>query len=106
MVCYSLGRSAHLNRGTAIALYAAAVAIFLSGAIAAPKAVDPEFIAVVMALSASMASMSPFMLKAGEIMNRRREIYASWLINNEKTTLKDERTHKPQDWVLDCPETR
>lgn len=96
---YNLGRSANVNRGTAIALYAAAVAIFVSGAIAAPKAVDPEFIAVVVALSASMASMCPFMLKAGATMNRRRELYVSWLIRNEELTLEDVRTRKPRDWV-------
>ncbi|GAA5226628.1 hypothetical protein [Paeniglutamicibacter antarcticus] len=96
---YNLGRSAHVNRGTAIALYAAAVAIFVSGAMVAPKAVDPEFIAVVLALSASLVSMCPFMLKAGETMNRRRELYVSWLIRNAEITLEDVRKRKPQDWV-------
>lgn len=34
-------------------------------------------------------------------MNRRRELYVSRLVKNEKITLENARTHEPHDWVLD-----
>lgn len=98
---YGLRRSAQVDRGTAIGLNAGAVAIFVSGAIAAPRAVDPGFMTVVLALSVGMASATPFMLKAGEILNRRRELYVSWLIRHGEVTLEDVRTLKPRNLVTE-----
>ncbi|KAA0976209.1 hypothetical protein FQ154_11475 [Paeniglutamicibacter gangotriensis] len=97
----NLSWSARANRGSAIAGYVGSAAIFISGVLIARSTSDPEFVIYVFAFAIGMASLSPFMLTAGNIMNRRRELYAAWLIRNDKITVDEAHAQKPQNWDLE-----